>query len=87
MAYFAAVTASHGILDALTDGGLGIAFFSPFDTHRYFFPWRPIQVSPIGPGFFSARGVRVLASELRWIWIPRLPGRRVWRGERIDVEL
>jgi hypothetical protein len=23
------VTASHGILDAMTDGGLGIAFFAP----------------------------------------------------------
>ena len=70
MVYFGLVTASHGILDALTDGGLGVAFFSPFDTHRYFFPWRPIEVSPIGPGFFSARGLRVLGSELQWIWIP-----------------
>jgi inner membrane protein len=68
--YFALVTASHGVLDAFTDGGLGVAFFSPFDSHRYFFPWRPIEVSPIGPGFFSPRGLRVLASELRWIWMP-----------------
>src|ERR1700760_1766773 len=30
--------ASHGFLDALTDGGLGVAFFSPFDNHRYFLP-------------------------------------------------
>jgi inner membrane protein len=28
-------TASHGVLDALTDGGLGIAFFAPFDDGRY----------------------------------------------------
>src|SRR5262245_29796929 len=34
--YFSAVTASHGVLDAVTDGGLGIAFFSPFDKTRYF---------------------------------------------------
>ena len=27
-------------------------------------------MSPIGPGFFSARGVSVIASELRWIWLP-----------------
>ena len=33
-------TASHGVLDALTDGGLGVAFFSPFDQTRYFFPFR-----------------------------------------------
>jgi len=69
-AWFAVVTASHGILDALTNGGRGIAFFAPFSNHRYFFPWRPIQVSPIGVGFFSARGLRALASESLWIWLP-----------------
>lgn len=68
--WFAAVTASHGLLDAMTNGGRGIAFFAPFSNHRYFFPWRPIQVSPIGAGFFSPRGLRVLASESVWIWLP-----------------
>lgn len=68
--WFTAVTASHGLLDALTNGGRGIAFFAPFSDYRYFFPWRPIQVSPIGVGFFSARGLRVLASEAGWIWVP-----------------
>jgi inner membrane protein len=60
-----AIAASHGLLDALTDGGLGVAFFSPFDLHRYFFPFRPIVVSPIGAGhFFTRRGVEVLSSEM-----------------------
>jgi inner membrane protein len=69
--YFFVVTASHGLLDALTNGGLGVAFFAPFNSNRYFFPWRPIEVSPIGiQPFFSARGAAVLFSELRWIWIP-----------------
>ncbi len=69
--YFTLCTASHGILDALTSGGLGIAFFSPFNDARYFFPWRPIQVSPIGAGkFFSVWGIKVLLSELIWIGIP-----------------
>jgi inner membrane protein len=68
--WFAAITASHGLLDALTDGGRGIGFFAPFSDQRYFFPWRPIQVSPIGVGFFSPRGLRVLASEAGWIWVP-----------------
>ncbi|KAA1248088.1 metal-dependent hydrolase [Aquimarina sp. RZ0] len=69
--YFSICTASHGILDAMTSGGLGIAFFSPFDTVRYFFPWRPIQVSPIGASkFFSIWGIKVLLSELIWIAIP-----------------
>src|SRR5678815_3579050 len=67
---FTPVTASHGLLDALTNGGRGIGFFAPFSNHRYFFPWRPIQVSPIGVGFFSPRGLRVLASEAGWIWVP-----------------
>jgi inner membrane protein len=70
-AYFFAATASHGLLDAMTNGGLGVAFFSPFDTGRYFLPWRPIQVSPIGiDRFFSNQGLAVLQSELLWIWLP-----------------
>ncbi|WP_438424401.1 metal-dependent hydrolase [Aquimarina macrocephali] len=69
--YFTICTAFHGVLDAMTTGGLGIAFFSPFDTTRYFFPWRPIQVSPIGVSkFFSAWGIKVVLSELIWIVIP-----------------
>jgi inner membrane protein len=68
--YFFLVTASHGILDGFTNGGLGIAFFSPFDTRRYFFPWQPIEVSPIGMAFFSRWGLRVLRSELLWVWLP-----------------
>jgi inner membrane protein len=64
-------TVSHGLLDACTTGGLGVAFFAPFSNHRYFLPWRVIRVSPIGVApFFSAWGVSMLASELRWIWVP-----------------
>lgn len=64
---------SHGLLDALTNGGLGIAFFSPLSTRRYFLPWRVIEVSPLRPSeFFSQRGLRVLRSEMRWVWIPCL---------------
>ncbi|MBQ4821119.1 metal-dependent hydrolase [Aquimarina sp. MMG016] len=71
IAYFTICTASHGILDAMTTGGLGIAFFSPFDNVRYFLPWRPIQVSPIGASkFFSIWGIKVLLSELIWVGIP-----------------
>jgi inner membrane protein len=57
----------------MTDGGLGIAFFAPFDNERYFFPWRPIAVSPISvTAFFSERGLAVIRSEILWIWIPCL---------------
>jgi inner membrane protein len=63
--------ASHGLLDALTTGGLGVAFASPFSNERYFLPWRVILVSPIGVGpFFSRRGLEVVKSEILWIWTP-----------------
>jgi inner membrane protein len=69
--YFFLATASHGLLDAMTNGGLGVAFFSPFDTTRYFFSWRPILVSPIGvTPFFSPRGLAILRSEIAWVWLP-----------------
>lgn len=67
------IAASHGLLDALTNGGLGVAFFSPFNTDRYFFPWRPIQVSPLAARrFFSDRGLAILWSEIRSVWLPAL---------------
>lgn len=69
--YLFLATASHGVLDAMTNGGLGVAFFSPFSDRRYFLPWRPIRVSPIGLGhFFTTRGIAVLRSEMLWIWLP-----------------
>ncbi len=69
--YLILCTASHGVLDALTDGGLGVAFLSPFDTTRYFFPFRPVAVSPIGVReFFGHWGWLVLVSEGQWILLP-----------------
>ena len=60
--------ASHGILDAFTNGGLGIAFLWPWSTQRYFAPVQVIQVAPIGISrFFSPRGVSVLISEILWV--------------------
>ena len=71
--FFALCTASHSLLDAMTSGGLGVAFFSPWDNTRYFLPWRPIQVSPIGAeNFFSEWGLRVIKSEALWIGGPAL---------------
>lgn len=46
--YFFLCMASHSLLDAFTSSGFGVAFFSPFNNNRYFFPWQPIKVSPIG---------------------------------------
>ena len=65
------MTASHGVLDAMTDGGIGVALLAPFDTRRYYLPWRPIVVSPLGlRPFLSAWGMAVLASEAVWVWLP-----------------
>lgn len=60
------VAVSHPLLDSLTDGGLGVALFWPFSNERFFAPWRPIPVAPIGAGMLSARGLHVLLVELLW---------------------
>jgi len=71
--YFFILTASHGLFDALTNGGRGIALLSPFSNNRYFLPWTPIEVSPLGiKAFLSQRGLIVLKSEILWIWIPSI---------------
>jgi inner membrane protein len=57
------VVASHPVLDTMTDGGLGCALFWPFDLTRYFAPWRPIPVSPLGLEFLSPSGALVAAVE------------------------
>ena len=70
---FALIAASHGLLDALTNGGNGIALLSPFSNKRYFFPWTPIEVSPLGiRRFLGPRGISVMISEILWIWVPLL---------------
>lgn len=70
--YFSLATFSHPLLDMLTDGGSGVALLAPFSNERFFFPWQPVEVSPIGLGFFSQRGWTVIASEVIWIWLPAI---------------
>ena len=66
-----AAAVSHGLLDALTNGGLGVAFFAPFNNTRYFFPATPIEVAPLRvEALFSWRGADVIASEALWVWAP-----------------
>jgi inner membrane protein len=55
--------ASHGLLDSLTDGGLGAALLWPFSNERLFAPVRPLPVAPIGSRMFSSRGLYVVAVE------------------------
>jgi len=72
-AYLFLCTASHGFLDAFTDGGRGVAFLAPFSNERFFFPWRPIVVSPLSVSqFLAGDGLQVLRSELVWVLSPWL---------------
>ena len=69
--FVAACMASHGLLDMLTDGGLGVALLWPASERRFFFPWHGIEVSPLRlERILSGRGLEVALSELRWIWLP-----------------
>lgn len=68
--FFALAVFSHPFFDMLTDGGSGVALLAPFSNARFFFPFRPIEVSPIGMRFFSDRGIDVILSEIIWVWLP-----------------
>lgn len=71
--YLFTATLSHGVLDAMTNGGRGVAFFAPFSDRRYHFPFRPIEVSPLGVSdFFGPRGLAIIVNEMAWVWAPVL---------------
>jgi inner membrane protein len=80
----AVVVGSHAVLDTLTDGGLGCALLWPFTRARYFAPWNPIPVAPIGLRFFSKVGLSVALTELSLfapvflfaLWPRRIRGRK-----------
>jgi inner membrane protein len=63
---------SHGLIDALTNGGLGVAVFWPVNCHRYFFPVRPIEVSPLSVSRFLEQGIFIMQNEFYYIWVPCL---------------
>ena len=69
---FVAVAAiSHGLLDMLTNGGMGVALWWPWSGERLFAPWQVIEVSPLSlRRVFSERGLAVFQSELLWVWVP-----------------
>ena len=69
--YLFSCLVSHGLLDAFTNGGLGIAFFSPFSNERFFFPGNTIEVSTLSiERFFQGQGLVVLESEFLYVWVP-----------------
>jgi inner membrane protein len=58
------VAVSHLVLDAMTDGGLGVAIARPISDRRYFLPWRPLPVAPIGLSSVSFASIERLLVEL-----------------------
>jgi inner membrane protein len=66
--YVAAVVLSHGVLDAFTTYGEGVAFFAPLSLHRWKSPWQPLA------GLFT---------ELVWIWFPATLIYQFWLRARI----
>lgn len=71
--FISLAAASHGLLDMFTNGGLGVAFWWPWSAERLFSPWQVIEVSPLTwQRLLSPRGLAVLLSELRWVWLPAL---------------
>jgi inner membrane protein len=77
-ALFGLITASHGFFDAMTNGGLGIAFFAPFNNTRYFLPWRPIPVAPLSVHrLFTASGMWLMLSEAA-LFGPFLAAAIIW---------
>ena len=78
-AFLAAVMASHGVMDAMTNGGFGVGFFLPFVDERYFMPIRPVPVAPITGNPFHPRVLQVLAVEVLLFWPPALA---MWAARR-----
>ena len=71
--FISLATASHGLLDMFTNGGLGVALWWPWSAERLFAPWPVIEVSPLTlQRLLSPRGLAVLLSELHWVWLPAL---------------
>jgi inner membrane protein len=66
---FFLLAVSHGLLDALSNGSIGVALFSPFDPTRYFFPWQPISMVRMRV-FLTTWNLAAIRSELFWVWIP-----------------
>lgn len=73
--FVAISAASHGVFDMLTNGGHGVALWWPASSERFFLPWPMIEASPLSlRRVFGPKGLEVLWSELRWVWLPCLLG-------------
>lgn len=71
---------SHPLLDTCTNAGHGAALLWPLSDARFFAPFRPIEASPLSlRRFFGEPGLRVILSEMLWVWLPVLVVAATWR--------
>jgi hypothetical protein len=88
-ALWACAAITHPLLDMLTDGGPGVVLLFPFSIERFFFPWRPIRVSPLSILRFFDRAGEFCSRNCRSIRRSDWPGgrfcgcdaARFWRGD------
>jgi inner membrane protein len=70
--------ASHGLIDALGEGGRGIPFLWPLSDARFHSPWRVLPDAPRGLKMLSRPGLVDLAIEFV-VFFP-LTAFALWRG-------
>ncbi len=69
----AVAAVSHGLLDACTSGGVGVALFMPFSDTRWACVWQPGWVAPLPMGHEHVHTfLASLWSEAFWIGLPAL---------------
>ena len=82
---------SHGLLDACTAGGVGVALFMPFSDTRWACIWQPGHVAPLPMGReHTYTFLASLLDEARWIGLPALAvgmGSRLLRVAGLRPEL
>lgn len=70
-AFLAAAGASHGILDAMTAGDLGVAFFWPVTPARFHFPFALVASCPVGVNeWLGPWGLLTIVNEGLYVIIP-----------------
>ena len=71
VAFLFGAAASHGLLDALTTGDIGVALFAPLENGRHLAPFKLLPVCPGGMNeYFGAWGMWTLANEVLYVLIP-----------------
>lgn len=77
---------SHGVLDALTQGEVGVALFAPFSTVRVASPWKLLPACPVGlTEYLGYFGFLTLANEVLYAVAPVALAVSLVRARRPDL--